>query len=197
MRHYPIRSQRHGERKLFEERITRFDPMERQRGWHVQYDALATGDSLVAKTDEVLPYDLTDARIQSALRNRDLESVRAAQGRIEAELAIARTEVTRAQAEIRDLQNEALVLQSVLESVERLKGAYTSVSMDLTSTRSELSLLRTEYLKAVEERDRLVQDTALLTRDTAHLEAELHALHRSGSWRITLPLRVLWRWLQS
>ncbi len=37
MRHYPIRSQAHGERKLFLERLPRFDPRERDRGWHVQY----------------------------------------------------------------------------------------------------------------------------------------------------------------
>ena len=37
MRHYPIRSASHGRRKVLEERLTRFDPAERDRGWHVQY----------------------------------------------------------------------------------------------------------------------------------------------------------------
>jgi hypothetical protein len=37
LKHYPIRSQAHGEAKLVE-RMARFDPAERARGWHVQYD---------------------------------------------------------------------------------------------------------------------------------------------------------------
>lgn len=42
-RHYPIRSQAHGERKVFLERIPRWSPQERALGWHVQYDDLQPG----------------------------------------------------------------------------------------------------------------------------------------------------------
>jgi glycosyltransferase involved in cell wall biosynthesis/tetratricopeptide (TPR) repeat protein/SAM-dependent methyltransferase len=38
LRHYPIRSQSHGERKVFLERKNRFNDEERKVGWHVQYD---------------------------------------------------------------------------------------------------------------------------------------------------------------
>jgi hypothetical protein len=38
LKHYPIRSQAHGERKVFGERIARFDPGERAVGWHSHYD---------------------------------------------------------------------------------------------------------------------------------------------------------------
>lgn len=41
LKHYPIRSQAHGERKVFRERIERFDPREREAGWHTHYDLLA------------------------------------------------------------------------------------------------------------------------------------------------------------
>lgn len=37
LKHYPIRSQEHGERKL---RERRYSPAERAKGWHVQYDGL-------------------------------------------------------------------------------------------------------------------------------------------------------------
>ena len=37
LRHYPIRGQAHGERKVFEERRKRLLDRERARGWHVQY----------------------------------------------------------------------------------------------------------------------------------------------------------------
>ncbi len=44
LRHYPIRSQEHGVRKIFLERQQRWNPVERnQRGWHVQYDHMRGG----------------------------------------------------------------------------------------------------------------------------------------------------------
>jgi hypothetical protein len=42
LRHYPIRGETHGRRKVFAERFPRFDPAERARGWHVQYDDYAS-----------------------------------------------------------------------------------------------------------------------------------------------------------
>ena len=41
LRHYPIRSQEHGRRKVFDERKKRFVDKERAKGWHVQYDSIA------------------------------------------------------------------------------------------------------------------------------------------------------------
>ena len=196
MRHYPIRSQRHGERKLFTDRIPRFNSTERERGWHVQYEAVARGDTLVARTEEVFPYDATNARIVSALRNRDLEALQAAHAGTESELAIARDEVVTLQsdvaglrAELQALRNRVQMLQAAIDSAEEMKRGYTGLSIELSSTASELSLLKTAYLKTVDERDRLI-------RDTGHLLTDLHRLHQSWSWRVTGPLRVVWRWLR-
>ena len=47
LRHYPIRSQSHGEQKIFRERRGRFSPAERARGWHVHYDAIERGSSFL------------------------------------------------------------------------------------------------------------------------------------------------------
>ncbi len=38
LKHYPIRSQQHGERKVLKERFPRYPPNERSKRWHVQYD---------------------------------------------------------------------------------------------------------------------------------------------------------------
>ena len=43
LRHYPVRSQMHGERKVFAERRPRFVAAERARGWHVQCDSVGAG----------------------------------------------------------------------------------------------------------------------------------------------------------
>jgi glycosyltransferase involved in cell wall biosynthesis len=45
LRHYPLRGETHGRRKVFGERLPRFAAEERAGGWHVQYDAYAEGDA--------------------------------------------------------------------------------------------------------------------------------------------------------
>lgn len=47
LRHYPIRSQEHGSRKVFEERRARWNPSERERGWHTQYDSVQEGHGFI------------------------------------------------------------------------------------------------------------------------------------------------------
>jgi hypothetical protein len=59
MRHYPIRGQAHGERKIFRERIGRWDPAETARGWHIQYDGLTHGQSLLADPSGLRLFDDT------------------------------------------------------------------------------------------------------------------------------------------
>jgi hypothetical protein len=54
-RHYPIRSQSHGQRKVFEERKPRFAQEERARGWHVQYDEVDAGSSFTRPASGLNP----------------------------------------------------------------------------------------------------------------------------------------------
>jgi hypothetical protein len=55
--HYPIRSQEHGERKVFSDRQARWNPEERQKGWHSHYDRFAGGHRFIREEDELLAYD--------------------------------------------------------------------------------------------------------------------------------------------
>jgi hypothetical protein len=47
LKHFPIRSQAQGERKVFADRPRRWDPEERALGWHQQYDEIRTGARLL------------------------------------------------------------------------------------------------------------------------------------------------------
>jgi hypothetical protein len=47
IKHYPVRSQQHGEKKVFRERKARWNPDERAKGWHVHYDAVEKGHQFV------------------------------------------------------------------------------------------------------------------------------------------------------
>ncbi|MBK9578053.1 MAG: glycosyltransferase [Fibrobacteres bacterium] len=43
LRHYPIRGEEHGRKKIFGERLDRFSQAERAQGWHIQYEEYRTG----------------------------------------------------------------------------------------------------------------------------------------------------------
>jgi len=70
LRHYPIRGQAHGLRKVFEERKDRFTDAERAFGWHRQYDHVARPDHLFLRNPaELRPFDLDQIRLETLLHD--------------------------------------------------------------------------------------------------------------------------------
>ncbi len=60
LRHYPIRSQEHGRRKILVERIGRLNSFDREiRGWHKHLEPLAGRGSFVWDPGELLYFDDT------------------------------------------------------------------------------------------------------------------------------------------
>ena len=53
LKHYPVRSQAHGERKIFRERKPRWDPHEKAGGWHSHYDHISEGHSFLGRPDDL------------------------------------------------------------------------------------------------------------------------------------------------
>src|SRR5215467_5888150 len=113
LRHYPIRSQAHGERKVFLERQPRFAEQERALGWHVQYEHVAEGTSFVHDPDTLRRFDPMDVRIGLALRHRgveeleqSLEARRQDIKRLEDDLNNVRSQLTGARAELARLTSE-------------------------------------------------------------------------------------------
>ena len=53
LKHYPVRSQAHGERKVLVERRGRWSPTERERGWHAHYDAISETHDFVRSTSDL------------------------------------------------------------------------------------------------------------------------------------------------
>jgi hypothetical protein len=54
MKHYPIRTQAQGERKLFKERKPRYPQAERAKAWHVQYDGIEREQSLICDPADLI-----------------------------------------------------------------------------------------------------------------------------------------------
>lgn len=57
LKHYPIRSQAHGEKKIFLERKSRWHPDERRKGWHSQYDEIREGYNFLRQPDKLILFD--------------------------------------------------------------------------------------------------------------------------------------------
>jgi len=57
LKHYPVRSQKHGEKKVFRERKARWNPEERARGWHVHYDSVQGGHLFLRPPSEQELFD--------------------------------------------------------------------------------------------------------------------------------------------
>ena len=147
LRHYPIRSQAHGERKVLRERRDRFDPVEHERGWHVHYDHFDDDASFLGDPAALLRWDEAEFRRAFLLERlsgaglagnpgitarrdaieSEFEHLRSEAGRVEAErkrleLLLAATEQARlaADQERARLQQRADGLQS---SIEEMRGS--------------------------------------------------------------------------
>ena len=57
LKHYPIRSQKHGEKKIFLERISRWYKPERARGWHAHYEDIRKGHNFLHFPEKLKYFD--------------------------------------------------------------------------------------------------------------------------------------------
>jgi glycosyltransferase involved in cell wall biosynthesis len=183
LRHYPIRSQEHGERKVFEERQPRFVAAERERGWHVQYDHLSRGTVFVRDPATLVAFEPDVVRFQLIRGHREMEAAEAALAQRRAELATALSALEAADAELGSLRHERETLQRHLavqdEELERLRQERQQWLADAAERHREL--------------DRLHAEVASLDDALAAVRARLADVHGSASWRLTAPLRALGR----
>jgi hypothetical protein len=61
LKHYPLRSGESARRKVHE-RLSRFSPVERARGWHIQYDKLTVDETFLWERSQLFEFDETMAR---------------------------------------------------------------------------------------------------------------------------------------
>ncbi len=128
LRHYPIRGQAHGERKVTERR-SRFLDRERATGWHVQYDQVHEGHSFIRDPSTLTPYDPDAVRLGLTLRHRGVEELQAEVETLLTALAARAAELERLREEVdqRSTQIEQLT-SAVDESVRRLDELHRSLS---------------------------------------------------------------------
>jgi hypothetical protein len=182
LRHYPIRGQAHGERKVFQERRNRFLERERARGWHVQYDEVREGGSFIRDASTLTPYDPDALRLALTVRHRGVEALEASLGDVQAIVETQRRELERSHEELARTRAELCARNA--EAAE-LRDALERRLAELAETRAETAGLReaVEHLR------------------NAHQEAlqqgarRIDEFQRSLSWRWTSPARAAYRML--
>jgi glycosyltransferase involved in cell wall biosynthesis len=162
LRHYPIRSQAHGMRKVFEERRPGFLEEERQRGWHVQYDDISAGHKFLREPATLTEFNPERTRVDSLIE--DLGAI---------------------QTTLDEHQRRSLDLQNLIDlQATHLRDQQQQLDRQITDLK-RLSAALSECHGTV----------AQLQSWIDHHQRDLANLLTSRSWRLTAPLRAIWRLL--
>ncbi len=163
LRHYPIRGQRHGTRKVFAERKGRFAEKERSKGWHVQYDHIKDDTHSFLRDPAVLhPFDLDRVR-------HDLLTPEGV------------------------LRNLADRLIRADEQIDALGWDKQHLQQQASDLARECEALKAALAERDGDRERLEAQAETLRMALAEREQLMQILLNSRSWRYTAPLRALKR----
>jgi hypothetical protein len=175
LRHYPIRSQEHGERKVLQERRERFLREERLQGWHRQYDGFSEGASFLRDANSLRPYEPTAARVYVQVHNRDLEA------------ALEEKETVQSQvARLEQVEAELTTTRAALADAHRQLDVATATASDARAQ------LLARDLQLSQAHSALHTVTEKLTMALGRVTD----LEMSRSWRWTAPLRLVYGLIQ-
>jgi glycosyltransferase involved in cell wall biosynthesis len=203
LRHYPIRGQEHGRRKVFLERKPRFVDEERSKGWHVQYDHVRDDTHcFLGDVESLSVYDGDRVRLGLMLDNdagpRSTE-MREELDRTRAEresLAKALQATQEAHAALEQaLHTQATAGAESAAELERTRQEHDGISADLaqkiaerdalekelSAKTSELSRGQAEISKARGERDQTASDLSQQSAERHRLEQALLRMLDRGS----------------
>jgi hypothetical protein len=197
LRHYPIRGQAHGRRKVFSERRGRFLARERAREWHIQYDEIEEDHDFLADPAKLRPFDEDHARLELMLANevtryaeyqtrllqssleareKEIGELHAGKESLEKTAAGFREESASLRTELSSLRQSAEVLEDVTVSTERHRGELEG--------RLESALLRVVELERALGREE--GRAGELEARVAELGRDLQAARRPAGWFSTL-----------
>jgi hypothetical protein len=193
LRHYPIRSQAHGARKVFEQRLPRFAPEERARGWHIQYDALEKDHNFIRDPATLQAYDPEAVRVMLQLRHRGVEA-------LEEETRALRQHLDETSGALRDAVQTHVADRDALQStLDRQQAEAELAKQQLDQQAQQLvalgELLQQQQSEAERQRLESAAEQQALNERILDLEGRLAGICASNSWRLTAPLRAARRLL--
>jgi hypothetical protein len=188
LRHYPIRGQAHGERKVFEERRARFVESERARGWHLQYDDVHEGQSFIRDPSTLTQYKPEEVRIALAIRHRGVEELDEAVSDLRAEGDTLRVDLSQCKA---DLAQERAVLKLSRAELASTRGELEAVRGTLHAANQEAERFRATVDQLGAELGVARGEIAGLKLSVAESVRRIEELKNSKSWRWTAPARAM------
>lgn len=172
LRHYPIRSEEHGQRKVFRERVNRFRAEERARGWHVQYDAYRPGDRFCRpEPGNHHRFDPVGMNVELAVQNRLVEELEARIAQVAQEKALL-----------------VLEAQTAGERVTVLTAALADQEKAIHSTRAEATAARLRHQSQLDAVQAQLDDIRIRL---AQATDDAAALRSSRTWRWSAPIRAV------
>jgi hypothetical protein len=190
LRHYPIRGQAHGERKVFCERRSRLRGEERARGWHVQYDAFHEGASFIRDRSTLKRYDSDTIRVSLMLQHREVEALKASLDEAVQTADARRLNIESLQHDLQAVQQDRL---TQMQALELCGDALARTRQEFDDARAEIASLRAAAEQQVRRIDELERAREALERARVEGQRQLDDVHRSLSWRWTSPARTALR----
>jgi uncharacterized coiled-coil DUF342 family protein len=154
LRHYPIRNQAQGERKILQEREPRWDAAERALGWHAQYDEVESGAPFIRDPATLTAYDPAAIRLQLFLRHRGVEELETALAVSEHDLDVAQREVAIRSEEPERLRREQVAASREMGQAHEERDALARTLVEVEGQRDALARTLDEI---EEERDTLAR----------------------------------------
>jgi glycosyltransferase involved in cell wall biosynthesis len=205
LRHYPIRSQSHGEQKVFAERKDRFLDRERVKGWHVQYDRYEPGHSFLGEPYHLKLFDKDEICLDLLLEN---PAARAAEARIrelenEVSSLSARGEILERRSldadaferEKHDLEQQSARLEGRILELQRVADRAESDAVELERKSRSLDAQRIDLENRLAQSRAQVGELSSALRgveeENRKVAAELDAIRESTTWRLSAPFRRL------
>jgi hypothetical protein len=179
LRHYPVRGQTHGARKVFRERKGRFLEHERALGWHVQYDRIPDrAHTFTRDSSQLQRFDRERLRLDALLPDNAMRNLGERLLRADATLDVLRSQRQDLLRRLEEHREHAATLER-----ERDHLARHAANLD-----AERAGLYTHAAALEDER-------AGLRQQVANQGRELDRLRRRVAERETLQGRFTgWRW---
>jgi len=181
LRHYPVRGQRHGVRKVFRERKGRFLESERRKGWHIQYDAITDERHPFVKEPQLLRrFDLERVRFDLLLPDKILRDMANRLVTVEGALDAYRTERHEFDQHVKNLER---ALEDAKRYVADLEGGRAELQREIARLAGECEEVKKNLLdsergrqEAADSAADLAQKYAMLDHEKVAIEAERAAL---------------------
>ena len=187
LRHYPIRGQAHGMKKVFAERKGRFLESELAMGWHLQYNRFGDdAHSFLRDPATLIPFDRDRIRLEQMLPDTNLRTL--AKQVLREDEALDRLRI-----ENGELRRHAATLERDRDS---LRQHATVLENDRASLTKHAAVLQQDRESLTEHAANLTKDRDSLRQHATNLEDELaslkrHVEHLENEFRARPSLRAM------